>query len=281
MRALPEGNPEREAFVGFGDPIFTPPRLETPALDSTHLARRGDVRGDIAVRGVRVSELGQLDSSVIASVSIQHLCRLPDTADEVSNIALSLGADPKRDVFLGKAASETCIKKQDLSKRRILVFATHALLPGDLDGLTQPALAFSSPKVTKEDEDGLLLLGEILTLKLDADLVVLSACDTGAGAGSGNEAVSGLGRAFFYSGARALLVTMWPVETTAANKLTTGMFRCWKNAQELSWAQAQQKSIFQILDSPGLKDNEETLVASYAHPLFWGPYLVVGDSGIR
>ena len=131
------------------------------------------------------------------------------------------------------------------------------------------------------DEDGLLTLGEILTLKLDADLVVLSACDTGAADGSGSEAVSGLGRAFFYSGARALLVTMWPVETTSANKLTTGLFQIHREQTDLSWARALQQSILRLMDDPGLKDTKGVAAACYAHPIFWGPFVVIGASGAR
>lgn len=68
-------------------------------------------------------------------------------------------------------------------------------------------------------------MGEILGLKLNADWVVLSACNTAAADGAGAEAVSGLGRAFFYAGARALLVSNWPVETTSAKALTTNLFK--------------------------------------------------------
>jgi CHAT domain-containing protein len=133
--------------------------------------------------------------------------------------------------------------------------------------------------VTGLDEDGLLTLAEILTLKLDADLVVLSACDTGAGDGTGNEAVSGLGRAFFYSGARSLLVTMWPVETTSANKLTTRLFQIRREEPNMSWAEAQQQSILRLMEDPGLKDADGVVAASYAHPLFWGPFVVIGAGG--
>ena len=99
------------------------------------------------------------------------------------------------------------------------------LRPGDLDGLDQPALALSSPSISGDKEDGLLTMGEILRLKLNADWVVLSACNTGAAEGKGAEAVSGLGRAFFYAGTRAILVSMWPVEITSARKLTVRLFQ--------------------------------------------------------
>ena len=68
-------------------------------------------------------------------------------------------------------------------------------------------------------------MGEIMKLKMNADWVVLSACNTGAADGAGAEAVSGLGRAFFYAGTRAILVSMWPVETTSARNLLTRLFQ--------------------------------------------------------
>ena len=116
------------------------------------------------------------------------------------------------------------MKKAVLSKFRIIVFATHGLVPGDLDGLTQPALALSAPRLRTQG-DGLLTMEEILALKLDADWVVLSACNTGAGAGAGAEAASGLGRAFFYAGTRAILVTNWSVHSASARELVTDLFR--------------------------------------------------------
>ncbi len=279
LRELPPPDPTREPFAGFGDPIFNIAQLRESSVTQSILPHRGVFPKDIAIRGIRISDKDEdLDKANLSSVRIEQLCRLPDTADEIRQIAASLEADSSRDVFLGKAATETSIKSQDLSRKKILAFATHALLPGDLDGLTQPALAFCAPEVTELDEDGLLTLGEILTLNLDADLVVLSACDTGAGDGIGNEAVSGLGRAFFYAGARALLVTMWPVETTSANKLTTELFRYQKEDKSLSWVLAHQKSMINLMDGPGLKDQATgKIVASYAHPFFWAPFVVIGE----
>ena len=167
----------------------------------------------------------------------------------------------------------------DLSDRQVIAFATHALVPGDLDGLDQPAIALSAPTVTNDNEDGLLTMGEVLKLKLNADWVVLSACNTGASDGAGAEAVSGLGRAFFYAGTRAILVSMWPVETTSAKKLTTGLFMYQKENPKLSRARALQKSMLSLIDSPGIKDEiSGKIIASYAHPLFWAPFTIIGDS---
>jgi CHAT domain-containing protein len=206
--------------------------------------------------------------------------RLPDTADELTSIAEALGASPAQDVYLGPRASEKQVKSMELSDRRVVAFASHALVPYDLDGLDQPAIALSAPSVTGEEGDGLLTMAEILDLKLNADWVVLSACNTGAADGAGAEAVSGLGRAFFYAGTRALLVSMWPVETTSAKKLTTSLFRHLKDNPALTKAQAHQRAMLELIKGPGMLDEDGRTIASYAHPFFWAPFIVVGDNGM-
>jgi CHAT domain-containing protein len=283
LRSLPAGNPNRKAFAGFGDPIFNPEQL-APAIrmpgtmaDNRELASRGIT---LHIRGVRISEKGNLDSGQINSTGITQLDRLPDTADEIKYIAQELDADPKQDVFLGKDASKHQVKTMNLADRKVIAFATHALVPGDLDGLNQPALALSSPAVTGNKNDGLLTMGDILKLKLDADWVVLSACNTGAAEGQGAEAISGLGRAFFYAGTRSLLVSMWPVETTSARRLVSETFRMQKGDQTLSRTRALRGSMLTMIDQETFKDDTTgKIVASYAHPLFWAPFVIVGDPG--
>jgi CHAT domain-containing protein len=199
---------------------------------------------------------------------------LPDTADEVLSVARALGADLTRDVFLGRNASEGAVKKTDLRGRRFVMFATHGLVPGELDGLTQPALALSAPSLADGDGDGLLTMEEILRLRLDADWVVLSACNTASGDGDGAEAVSGLGRAFFYAGARALLVTSWPVETTSARLLTTDVFARQARDARLDRATALRQAMLGLIGS-----GPDGAPFTYAHPIFWAPFLLVGDGG--
>ncbi|MCP3950992.1 MAG: CHAT domain-containing protein [Desulfobacterales bacterium] len=271
LRSLPARRSSRMTFAGFGDPFFT----QVPPAAGEKGA--GDSAG-VNVRGIRVSEKTDLDSWKANSVRLNDLSRLPDTADEIKGIAGSLGADLTTDVFLGRQASEHRIKSMDLSGRKVVAFATHALVPGDLDGLDQPALALTAPQITGEDEDGLLTMEEVFRLKLDADWIVLSACNTGAADGAGSEAASGLGRAFFFAGARAILVSMWPVETTSAARLTTAIFRHQQADRALSRAGAVRAAMLELIGSRGLVDAKTgKTVASYAHPLFWAPFITVGD----
>ncbi|MBU1343303.1 MAG: CHAT domain-containing protein, partial [Proteobacteria bacterium] len=277
LRSLPEASLDRKAFVGFGDPIFNLQQLSQEKKEKPHkIASRGV---SLHVRGIKKVETDITTEKT--SMNLSDLNRLPDTADEILSIANVLGADMVNDIFIGENASETNVKKVDLSNTKTIAFASHGLIPGDLDGLIQPAIALCSPEVTKDfDEDGLLTMGEILKLNLNADWVILSACNTGVGDGEGAEAVSGLGRSFFYAGARALLVTMWPVETTSAKLLTTGLFKYQKNDPGLSRAKALQASIVDLIDHQTLKDGETGKdIASYAHPFFWAPFIVVGDGG--
>ncbi|MFD2261546.1 CHAT domain-containing protein [Lacibacterium aquatile] len=250
LRKLPLGQANRRSFLGFGDPIFGG-AVTAPPMKSRGLVRRA-APGDGGM-----------------------LPPLPDTADELRNVALSLRADPERDVFLQASASRATLARMPLNDRKVVMFATHGLVPGDLDGLAEPALALSPTP----DDDGLLTVSQVLNLKLDADWVVLSACNTASGNGAGAEAVSGLGRAFFYAGSRALLVTHWPVETTSARTLTTEVFRRQAENPSLDRAQALQQAQIALIDGPGAVENNKTIF-SYAHPLFWASYALVGDGGI-
>jgi CHAT domain-containing protein len=267
LRATKVERAPARTFAGFGDPIFGKTTPQSAALAAA------TTRG-ITTRSVYLASRGgakQLDSAQLA-----QLPQLPDTAEEVREIAKALQAEEAKDVFLGAQASEKRVKSMDLSDRRVLLFATHGLIPGDLDGLTQPALALTNPAITGDkDDDGLLAVDEIVGLRLNADLVVLSACNTASGDGDGAEAVSGLGRAFFYAGARALLVSNWPVESVSARMLTTDLFARVVKEPQLAPAEALRRSMLGLIDQGTGKAGDTAF--SYAHPTFWAPFTLVGD----
>ena len=272
LRALPPGDPQRRPFVGFGDPYFNAAHAHQAATERV-AALSG--RDTIGVRDVVMSPGAEVQESRLAM-----LPRLPDTAEEILAIARTLGADEKRDVFLGVAANEQTVKTLDMSRHRVIAFATHGLVAGDIDGLTQPALALTAPQIANVPGDGLLTMEEILALRLNADWIILSACNTANGAGAGAEAISGLGRAFFYAGARALLVTHWPVETTSAKAITTEIFLRQAADTALTRAMALQQTINAIIDDGGPIDpSTGQMLFSYAHPIFWAPFVLVGDGG--
>ena len=269
LRGMPPANPTRKPFVGFGDPWFSGAQAAQARAEQGPTAM-------VEVRGFHLRAAPATET--LPSATLAMLPRLPDTAGEVRDIAAALQANAATDVFLGAAANERQVRTMRLDDRRVVMFATHGLVAGDLDGLTQPALALSAPNVAGVDGDGLLTMEKILGLKLDADWVVLSACNTAAGNGAGAEAISGLGRAFFYAGARALLVTNWPVETNSARVLTTTLFPRQAADASLSRADALRASMLSLIDGPGAVDKDSgTTLYSYAHPIFWAPFILVGD----
>jgi CHAT domain-containing protein len=270
LRTLPAPTPDRRPFVGFGDPWFSAEQMRTAAGTSPRVrSARLETRSmPITLRSAR---------RTVQWTELANLPPLPDTRAEIQSIAAATSADPGRDVFLGPRANEASVKTLDLAAYRVIAFATHGLLPGELPGLRQPALALSAPDVAGIDGDGVLTTDEILGLRLNADWILLSACNTASGHGTGTEAVSGLGRAFFYAGARALLVSNWPVETTSARALTTGLFRQQSDATR---AEALRATLNWMIDHGEAIDGETgKAVFSYAHPIFWAPFSLVGDGG--
>lgn len=269
LRALPQGNAQRTAFAGFGDPQFGAQQVAVAGDANTTVTRNLGIQ--------RVTEAGLREGSAPANyIAYSALPPLPDTREEILAIANALKADTSKDVFLGLQASKQNVKSANLATRRIVAFATHGLIPGDFPNLDEPALALSSPDGTAES--GLLTLGDILALKMDADWVVLSACNTAAGDGAGAEAISGLGRGFFYAGSRALLVTHWPVESRSARQLVTTLFERYAGNPALSRAEALRQASLAVMEDSA-KDASGKALYSYAHPIFWAPYALVGDGG--
>jgi CHAT domain-containing protein len=251
LRRLPSGAAGTRPFFGMGDPVLEGP---DPADRQRGAKRRS------ASAPARFYRNGLADTR-----AVRELTPLPDTADELKTIAKVLGASAG-DVNLREAASETKVKSAPLSEYRVIQFATHGLVAGDLSGLAEPALVLTPPNVPTEADDGLLTASEIATLKLNADWVVLSACNTAAGGSEGAEALSGLARAFFYAGARALLVSHWAVYSTAATELTTKTFATLAAGPNLGRAEAFRRA---MLD----------LIADGKPPAYWAPFVVVGEGG--
>ena len=200
------------------------------------------------------------------------LMPLPEFEQELRSVARSVGAADE-DLKFGAEASETAVKQAKLENYRIIYFAAHGLVAGEISGVGEPALALALPAVPSELDDGLLTMSEVSKLRLDADWVVLSACDTAAGGKQGAEALSGLARAFFHAGARALLVSHWPVETQSAVQLTVGTFEALRQNPSIGRAEALRQSMLAFIADPAGLTN--------GYPAYWAPFFVVGEGAGR
>ncbi len=248
-------------MVGFGDPVFQ----KNPGAAGRE---RSLVSTEKAPSYTEFWRGANVDRAALGS----RMPQLPETADELKTVAKIVGA-PASDIFLGQSASETTVKHTPLGNFRVVYFATHGLVAGDVKGLGEPSLALTLPAKATNLDDGLLTASEVARLKLNADWVVLSACNTIAGDKPGAEALSGLARAFFYAGARALLVTHWKVASDTAVALVTKSFETMAS-KHVGRAEALRQSMLALIDGGG-NDGAD------AYPAYWAPFEVIGEGGKR
>lgn len=199
----------------------------------------------------------------------------PISARELYTAQTAIGAAGSTDIVTGTAFTDTAIKsRSDLNGYRILHFATHGLVaPPRPECPAQPALLTS---FGDQDSDGLLTFSEIFDLRLDADLIILSACDTAARASAvatqaaglttgGDFALDGLVRAFVGAGGRIVVASHWPVpdDFNATERLISGLFTA---PQGTGTAEALRLAQRRLMDDPAT-----------SHPYYWSGFAVVGD----
>lgn len=264
-----------EALIAFADPILN----ETPSTGAASRKARnlkigalwaaerpGSMPTPPPPRASRSMTTTTASGKRLANPDlVRKLTPLPDTADEARAVAASLGGG---ELLMRDSATETNLKQRDLSRYRNLLFATHGAMASDFVEFGEPALVMTPPKVASDLDDGLLAASEIAQLKLNADWVLLSACNTAAADGTpGAEGLSGLAKAFFHAGARNLLVSHWSVVSESTVLLSTGAFGRLQQHPKEGKARALQHSILALMDKG----------EDFRHPMYWAPFVLVGD----
>jgi CHAT domain-containing protein/Tfp pilus assembly protein PilF len=279
LRVFAAKDQAQKPIVGFGDPVFDPGAASSGGQRATAKPRPTKTASAATPTKTASRSAGKTRSytdfwqglSVDPARLGEALPPLPDTADEIKDVAKRLGA-AEGDIFLGRAANEARLKSLPLSDYRIVYFATHGLVAGDVKGLAEPSLALTIPQKPTPEDDGLLTASEVAQLKLNADFVVLSACNTIAGDKPGAEALSGLARAFFYAGTRAMLVTHWAVDSAATTTIATSTFANLKADAKLGRAEAMRRAMVAFLSDESKPEQ--------AYPGYWGAFAIVGE-GVR
>jgi CHAT domain-containing protein len=200
------------------------------------------------------------------------LPHLPYATLELKAAAAIFGASPA-DELLGTSFTVPNVQNADLKNYRILHFATHALLPTDLPCQSQPAIVTSAPAGATSAQDALLNTADVTNLHLDANLIVLSACNTGGGE-AGGEALSGLARSFFYAGARALMVTQWSVNDQVSAYLVAETLTRLHEGADGGAAGSLRAAQLALINGAG-----HGTPAKLANPFFWAAFAVIGDGG--
>ncbi len=253
------GEPAKLDFIGFGDPDLG---------GSSGASSRGLRAGDL-FQAAGSDGAGRADPDALR----RAFAPLPGTKVELE--AMQAAFAPRSHIMLGAQATESQVKRTSFAGVKVVAFSTHGLIAGEIDGIAEPGLVFTPPATATADDDGLLGSSEVAQLRLNADWVILSACNTASSDGTpGADALSGLARAFFYAGARTLLVSHWPVRDDVAAVLTVDAIRRRREDTSLGRAEAVRQATLAVLDSSA---DPAMGKRAFAHPSAWAPFVLVGE----
>ena len=258
MRAQMAAVEAKKPMIAFADPVFS-----KEAQDEAKAKQ-------VAMRSLSSFYRGsQLDVRSLA----ESLPQLPGTRTEVETIAKSLDVG-EGDIKLGTGRDRgggEAVQARRLPRRLLRHPWTRRRGPARRSPRRRPSqrLVFTIPEKPSELDDGLLQASEVAELKLNADWVVLSACNTASSDGVGAEPLSGLARAFIYAGGKSLVVSNWDVSDDATAKLMSNLFEISKEKPNLSHGEMMRQATLSLLDA-ATSDEE-------AHPRVWAPFVVVGE----
>jgi CHAT domain-containing protein len=252
--AVPSTTPPKDTLLAVGDPVYGPDD-ERHGMTPLNAASASDQKQESSI----VTRSGLIREEVETRSS--SFARLRNSGIEVEEINKTFGSRPgARDLLIGFEATKSGVTSKDLSKYQYLHFAVHGILAYELPFLKESALVFGG--YPQKKEDAFLTLSEIYGLKLNADLVVLSACSTGLGQSIPGEGVIGLGRAFINAGSRAVLVSLWQVDDYSTALLMQEFYRLLNGGIHKQEALANAKRYIRQ--------------KGYDNPYFWAPFILVG-----
>jgi len=243
FRGTHEPPAQTHAFIGIGAPQLSLLGLQRPQ-EARSMALAGGLDG----------------------IALANLPKLPEAADELRGLAALLGED-KSVLLLGPEATKANVAAVLARGGDVISFATHGFVANEISGISDPSLLLATEKSSANALQSLLTTGEIAALDLESRLIILSACNTATSDGRPRGAsFTGLSQSFTSAGARALLVSHWPVASMAAADLSVQTVSAARDQeQELAFALRASMMRFRI-NFP-----------EYTHPFYWAPFVFVGD----
>ena len=227
------GKNRKKDILSFGNPYFG----EYDGTENSYAALSpDDTRSDFRLIPLRYSQM------------------------EVQKLA-TLFKKNKRDVYTGEKATETSLKQADLADYKIIHFATHGLIDNRNPARSSIVLSLRD----QSSEDGFLQMREVFDLKMDADLVTLSACQTGLGQFIEGEGIEGINRAFFFAGASSVLMSLWAVNDQASYQFMQRFYTHLRSSDSIVDALRQSK--IEMINSEAL-----------SHPFYWAGFVVSGKA---
>jgi CHAT domain-containing protein len=243
-------------LLALGDPVFSTDDQRYGRSDVEAFGETGASR--VLTRRVALDASAKEAGYVVWA-------RLPSTGAEVRAIAARFRPTGAADILTGVHASESSVKRADHSAYTYETYATHGALAGDIPGLMEPALVLSLPNMDDEpSDDGYLTMTEVFGLRLNADLVTLSACNTRMGETVPGEGLIGMTRAFTYAGTPSVVASLWSVADESTSELMVAFYRHLQEGEPKAEALALAK-------------RELRRMPHYSHPFFWAPFVLVGE----
>jgi tetratricopeptide (TPR) repeat protein len=250
-------------YIGFANPLLAGRQGDRAERARADVAGAWQLCSQVDFNACLARFPGATSGPPIRASRLQEWSPIPQTACEVCAIARQLrvpSAEIDREILLGRRLREAEIKRLGtlapgaarsvLQDYRIVHFATHGAVADAAWHFNEPGLILTPPPdhEQSEEDDGYLGVSDVAQLHLDAEWVILSACNTAAGAGDSGEALSGLASAFFYAGARAVMVSHWEVSTNAAVDLTTRAVKAIASNDQIGRAEALRIAMDGLLE---------------------------------
>lgn len=254
-------------FIGFGNPLLSSEKDSVgPKREPSRSARAELFRGGLSPSGRAVFN---------TDLAKQVFSNLPETSREIEGLRSAFGASPDS-VYLGRRNTETNAKTADLQDVAVVAFATHGIVADEL-GNGEAGLIFTPPEEPNDVDDGFLSASEVAQLNMQAEWVILSACNTAVDQAEGPPTgISYLSRAFAVAGGKSVLASLWPVLDSVAPLVTVRSVELMNADPQLDRRGALSRALAEIRNNLAARTED----LPWSHPAAWAPFLLIGDTGM-